>query len=205
MHTHYSVHTISLLYSESSYCSLSPPLILPQDLELEITNLPPSRRVGSVVFMTERLKEALVEECRAWKLAFGKALNQKCATEMDEVLDLFDNLMKRLCRPVKDLDDVRGHMGALAELRENEIRLDMTITPIEEAYAILNKFELYFNDGNAERVDSLTYGYSKLRAQAQLMQDHLLEIQPKFKDDLLDGVRVFTVDVGDFVGEYDLK
>ena len=69
-------------------------------------------------------------------------------------------------RPVKDLDDVRSHMAALTEIRENEIRIDMTITPIEEAYAMLNKYNILFNDGNAERVDSLPYGWKLLKQQA---------------------------------------
>ena len=49
--------------------------------------------------------------------------------------------------------------------RENEIRVDMTISPIEETYALLNKYNIFFNDGNAERVDTLSYGWKKLIAQ----------------------------------------
>ena len=41
---------------------------------------------------------------------------------MSEVLIFMDELMKRLQRPIKDLDDVRSHMSALADLREAEIR-----------------------------------------------------------------------------------
>ena len=41
---------------------------------------------------------------------------------MTEVLAFMDELMKRLQRPIKDLDDVRSHMAALADLREAEIR-----------------------------------------------------------------------------------
>ncbi len=52
--------------------------------------------------------------------------------------------------------------------RENEIRIDMTITPIEETYALLNKYNIFFNDGNAERVDTLSYGWKKLIAQVSL-------------------------------------
>lgn len=65
-------------------------------------------------------------------------------------------------RPVKDLDDVRGAMAALKEIREEQIKIDMNIAPIEESYALLNKFELAFNDGNAERVDGLAYGWKNL-------------------------------------------
>ena len=115
--------------------------------------------------MTDALKLALNTEAKNWKMAFSKALNEKCAHDMDEILDFTENQMKKLSRPVKDLDDIRSHMAALGEIRASEIKIDMTITPIEESYAMLNKYNIFFNDGNAERVDSLSYGWTKLNAQ----------------------------------------
>ena len=47
-----------------------------------------------------------------------------------------------LSRSIKDLDDVRLCMKALEEIRENQIRIDMTLGPVEEAYAILTKFQV---------------------------------------------------------------
>jgi dynein heavy chain len=136
-----------------------------QNLELQIEDMQPSYRVGSVLYLTETLKLALIQETRSWKKAYSKALNGKCGEEMDQILDFMENLMKRLSRPVKDLDDVRSHMAALSEIREAEIRIDMTIGPIEETYALLNRYNISFSDGNAERVDSLSYGWKKLMAQ----------------------------------------
>lgn len=123
----------------------------------------PTFRVGSILFFSETLRLALITETRNWKQEYGRHLNEKCAREMDDILDFFDNMQKRLSRPVKDLDDIRGHMAALSEIRENEIRIDMTITPIEEAYVMLAKYGLHHNDGNAERVDSLPYGWKLLK------------------------------------------
>jgi len=34
--------------------------------------------------------------------------------------------------------------------------------PVEESYALLNKLELTFNDGNAEKVDGLAYQWKNL-------------------------------------------
>lgn len=84
---------------------------------------------------------------------------------MDEIFSFIENLSKRLSRPINDLDDVRGAMAALKELRDAEIKIDMTIEPIEETYALLNKHELLFHDGNAERVDGLAYAWKNLNAQ----------------------------------------
>ncbi|XP_046353935.2 dynein axonemal heavy chain 5-like isoform X1 [Haliotis rufescens] len=174
-----------------------------QRLELEIEEMQTSFRVGSVLFLTDILKLALVTETRNWKHAYAKALNEKCGREMDETLDFIDSLMKRLSRPIKDLDDVRGAMAALTEIRENEIRVDMTLGPIEETYALLNRVNIFFNDGNAERVDSMAYIWKKLNTQVEVVQEHLLVIQPEFKSDLTAGVEQYIADVGSFVGDYD--
>ena len=134
-----------------------------QDLEETISEMEPSFRVGPLLFVTDPLKLALVTETKNWKHAYGKHINEKCAKEMDEILNFFENMQKRLNRPVKDLDDVRSHMAALMEIRESEVKIDMMITPIEESYMMLNKYNLFFNDGNAERVDQLSYGWKLLK------------------------------------------
>ena len=139
-----------------------------QNLETTIEEIPTSYRVGSVICLTEKLKEALIAETKAWKLAFGKALNAKASADMTDIFDFIENLQKRLSRPIKDLDDVRAAMASLAEIRESEIRIDMTIGPIEESFAMLNKYDLLFQDGNAEKVDSLSYSWKNLNTQVSV-------------------------------------
>ena len=50
---------------------------------------------------------------------------------MEEIFEFIEDTGKRLNRPIKDLDDIRIAMKALSEVRENEIRIDMEIGPIE--------------------------------------------------------------------------
>jgi dynein heavy chain, axonemal len=57
---------------------------------------------------------------------------------------------------------------AMAEIRDAEIRIDMMIMPVEEAYIMLNKYQMNFNDGNAERVDTISYGWKLLKQQVPL-------------------------------------
>ena len=47
-----------------------------------------------------------------------------------------------LSRNIKDLDDVRLSMKALEEIREQQISIDMTLGPVEEAYGLLQKFQV---------------------------------------------------------------
>lgn len=50
---------------------------------------------------------------------------------MEEIFSFIDDFNKKLSRPMKDLDDIRFAMAALKDIRQNEIRIDMGIGPIE--------------------------------------------------------------------------
>ncbi len=58
-------------------------------------------------------------------------MNTKYQTLMEEVSGCLEDWIKKLSRPLNDLDDIRGVMAALKEIRENEIRIDMSLEPIE--------------------------------------------------------------------------
>lgn len=79
----------------------------------------------------ETLKLALKVETKAWCQAYGKACNQKYKTEMDQAFEFIEDMNKKLSHAINDLDDIRHVMHALKTIRENEIRIDMGISPIE--------------------------------------------------------------------------
>lgn len=43
----------------------------------------------------------------------------------------------------------------------------MTIGPIEESFALLNKYGLHYSSHDSERVDSLTYSWKKVNSQVR--------------------------------------
>uniref|UniRef100_A0A663DRU1 Dynein axonemal heavy chain 5 n=1 Tax=Aquila chrysaetos chrysaetos TaxID=223781 RepID=A0A663DRU1_AQUCH len=180
-------------------------LCLSQQLEMQIRELPNHCVLESVDIATESLKIALIQECRSRQRTFGLALNKKSATDMDEIYSFIENVSKRLSRPIHDLDDVREAMEALKEIRENEIKIDLTVGPIEESYSVLHKYNLLFQDGNTERVDGLAYAWKNLNTQALQVEDLLLKVQPDMKTDLLSGVQKFQIDAAEFYKDYDEK
>jgi len=61
---------------------------------------------------------------------------------MNVIIAFIDDMVKRFSRPIRDLDDVRFTMKALKELREEEIRIDMSLGPIEVRFDLVyNVFE----------------------------------------------------------------
>ena len=67
-----------------------------QSVEQEIDDITPTHRVGPLLFQTDDLKLALKTEVKNWQRMYAKYLNEKCAREMDEILEFFDNMQKKL-------------------------------------------------------------------------------------------------------------
>lgn len=101
------------------------------ELDGVITLEPDVVPAGAIALSTEKLKLALCTEAKAWKVCYGRTMDHKYQTIMDEVFKSIDDWSKRLSQPLNDLDDIRAIMFTLKEIRENEIRIDMSLGPIE--------------------------------------------------------------------------
>lgn len=71
-------------------------------------------------------------------MAYGKACNNKYKEVMQKLFDFMEDAGKRLQRPVKDLDDIRFVMGALKDIRGQEVHVDMRLPEVEV------RMELYY-------------------------------------------------------------
>ena len=86
---------------------------------------------GAISLSAEKLKLSLNAETRAWIVSYGRNMNYKYQTVMEDVFKSIDDWTKRLSHPINDLDDIRSIMATLKEVRENEIHIDMSLDPIE--------------------------------------------------------------------------
>uniref|UniRef100_H0WXE9 Dynein axonemal heavy chain 8 n=1 Tax=Otolemur garnettii TaxID=30611 RepID=H0WXE9_OTOGA len=173
--------------------------------EQEIDELKPIIIVGALELHTGPMKLALSIEAKAWKMLLCRYLNEEYKKKMSDMIAFINEYLKKLSRPIRDLDDVRFAMEALSCIRDNEIQMDMTLGPIEEAYAILNRFEVEVTKEESEAVDTLRYSFNKLQSKAVSVQDELVQVQPKFKSSLLESVEVFREDVNNFAEAYELE
>ncbi|KAF4088497.1 hypothetical protein AMELA_G00083640, partial [Ameiurus melas] len=158
---------------------------------------------GFILFDIHSLKLSLTQECQAWKRTFGIALNQLASTDMSELSSFVDGMTKQLQRPISDLEDVREAMTALRKVCEAEMWIEATIGPVEETFALLNRHELQFSDGNAERIDTLIYSWKNLKELVMQTQNTLELIHPTMKAELLTGVKTFQAAVKTFYNDYD--
>ncbi|XP_022239106.1 dynein heavy chain 8, axonemal-like [Limulus polyphemus] len=174
-----------------------------EDIEITICDIPPSVSTGVVEVFTEDIKLSLSVEARGWKMLLGKYLNMTYHHKVMDIVEFISESSKKLSRPINDLDDVRSAMACLEEIRESEIKIDMMLNPIEEAYSMLVKFQLPFSKEETEQVDTLRYSFLKLLSQSTLVQNKLNEIQPKFRKELIEKVEVFKQSVKTYEEEYE--
>ncbi|NXP03754.1 DYH8 protein, partial [Thinocorus orbignyianus] len=175
--------------------------------EREMEDLKPIIPLGPIELHTGPLKIALANEAKAWKMLLCRYLNEEYKKKMTDMMSFITEYFKKLSRPLGDLDDVRCAMEALSVIRDNRIQMDMTLGPIEEAYAILNTFEIGVTKEESEGVDTLRYSFNKLQTKAvsNKVQDELVRLQPKFKSNLLESVAIFQKDVANFEISYETE
>ncbi|KAK9411910.1 dynein heavy chain 8 axonemal [Crotalus adamanteus] len=99
--------------------------------EQEIEDLKPTVSVGPIELNTGPMKLALSIEAKAWKMLLCRYLNEEYKKKMQDMISFITEYLKKLSRPIRDLDDVRFAMEALANIRDKEIEMDMTMGPIE--------------------------------------------------------------------------
>ncbi|NXL61516.1 DYH5 protein, partial [Chordeiles acutipennis] len=174
-----------------------------RDLELKIDSEPEYICVGAIALYTADLKLALKAETKAWMTLLGCRCNKKYRTEMEAIFTFIEETGKKLNRPIKDLDDIRIAMSALKKIREVQISMDSQIGPIEESYAMLNKYDLLVAKEETEKVDTLHYTWEKLLVRANEVQNELIALQPNFRGELISAVKTFTEDCAQFYSDYD--
>ncbi|NXF39619.1 DYH8 protein, partial [Nyctibius bracteatus] len=99
--------------------------------EREMEDLKPIILLGPIELHTEPLKIALAIEAKAWKMLLCRYLNEEYKKKMTDMMSFITEYLKKLSRPICDLDDVRFAMEALSIIRDNQIQMDMTLEPIE--------------------------------------------------------------------------
>uniref|UniRef100_A0A4W3JTT1 Dynein axonemal heavy chain 8 n=1 Tax=Callorhinchus milii TaxID=7868 RepID=A0A4W3JTT1_CALMI len=171
--------------------------------EADIEALSPTIVVDFIELSTAPMKMALAVEAKAWKLLLCRYLNEEYKAKLAEITAFEKEQLKNLSRPIRDLDDVRFAMESLSEIRKNEIYMDMTLGPIEEAYSILSKYDVEVEKEEAEGVDTLRYFFNKMQVKARNAQDELVKVQPKFKANLLHSVTFFQKEVSKYGKQYE--
>ena len=172
-------------------------------VEHEIVGIPEKHNIGALSLDTTPLKTSFSQEARMWKKQYAQNLHEQAKVELDEITTWIDQHKRYLTREINDLDDVRMAMGYLAAIREKETMLDWEFGPVEEKYALLNRYRVDIPKEEADMVTDLSYSWKKLKKCADDITDSLGAQQTTFRKGLIRNVRMFVVDVAQFKSDFD--
>ena len=171
-------------------------------VEEEIQRVPPVHNIGAMSIETKPLKQSLMAAAKEWKTQFAKNLHGKGKQQLQDIHDYMRETMK-LNREVEDLEDVRTVMGVLKEIRDREAEIDAIMTPIEEIYALLERYKVEVPKEETQTVSELRAGWGKMKKVAVQVGDDLSRLQVGFKRELISEVKVFVVDAQEFRDDFE--
>ncbi|NXV03318.1 DYH8 protein, partial [Cettia cetti] len=99
--------------------------------EQEMKNLKPIILLGPLELHTAPLKKALTIEANSWKMVLCGYLNDEYKKKLLDVVTFINDYIKKLSRPLNELDDVRLAMEALSTIQERRSDIDLSMGPIE--------------------------------------------------------------------------
>ncbi|CAB4063578.1 DNAH [Lepeophtheirus salmonis] len=168
----------------------------------QLTSEASTYQFGSILIDCACLKETIDMEIKQWISVYGKAMRNKYRREMDFIVAQVMDLDRKLDRPINDLDDIRIIMETQKKIRDQEIDTDMKIDVVEDAFALLARYEIQLTKEEIERVESLQYNWLQLQGKAMDVQLLLLTVQEHFQKELISNLEIFQKDCDGFVLEY---
>ena len=125
--------------------------------------------------------------------------------ELDGLYATISDLDKKLDRSINDLDDIRIIMETQQKMRDIEIDLDMKIDLVQNAFAMMVKYDLQLTKDDVEKVEGIMQVWLLCQHKAVETYVLLLEVQEQFKEELIKNVQVFQLECEAFCEAYATK
>ncbi|CUG94317.1 dynein heavy chain, putative [Bodo saltans] len=181
-------------------------------LEKEVDGITPTYNIGSLSLETEPLKAELKKKAQEWKELYARNLHTKAQRELDLLTHEMDEEERQLNQPIPEnqpipdqekLEDLRVMMNTLRTIRERESVVDAKFDPVQQQYALLQRYNVSISKEEVDRVSDLRYKWRKLRQTAEKRTDEINQMQHGFKKGLTQEVQKFGTDVITFRNDFD--
>lgn len=173
-----------------------------RELEDEIEAIAPSHRVGPLEVLTAEMKMGFLMEVKEWKNSLCRQMSDKYKVKALEISKFIDEASKDLNTPLKDMNDIRFVMTALANIRSKQVDIDVGIIPIEECYTFLGKEKYKIPEEESNRADTLRYNFNRLQTRALEMHGQICNLQENNKKKLFEAIAKFKNDLANYYAKY---
>ncbi|KAH9599603.1 Dynein heavy chain [Trypanosoma melophagium] len=176
------------------------------ELQEEIEALTPVFNIGSLALQNKPLKTDLLRKVAEWRELFSHKLHAKAQLDLDTLTHKMDEEAHQLSMPIPDqekLEDLRMLMETLQEIRDRESVVEFQFYPVQQAYALLQRFNVHLFKEEIDRVEDIRFRWRKLHELAECRSDEINYMQHGFKKGLTQEVQKFGAEVIAFRNDYD--
>ncbi|KAL7701682.1 dynein heavy chain [Lotmaria passim] len=174
-------------------------------LEEEVGALAPCFNVGSLALQNKPLQLELLQRIRDWKNVYVNKLYAQAQRQLDALTHKMEDEAHQLEMPIPDhdkLEDLRVLMNTLREIRDRESVVEFQFAPVQQAYAMLQRYTSIIPKEETDRVEDLRIKWLKLHKSAQKRSDDINAMQYSFKKGLTQEVQKFSAEVVAFRNDY---
>ncbi|CCW70907.1 unnamed protein product [Phytomonas sp. Hart1] len=175
-------------------------------LEHEIQDLPPFFNIGSMSLRNKPLKDEILLRTKEWKEMYINKLYAVSQHKLDSLTLRMEEESRQLSVNLPDqdkLEELRVLMNTLKDIRNRESLVDFQFHPIQQAYALLQRYSNVIPKEEADRVDDLRFKWRNLHQAAGQRTDEINAMQFNFKKGLTQEVQKFGTEVLAFRNDYD--
>jgi dynein heavy chain len=173
-------------------------------LDNDISSLASVVPLGSLNLRTANLKAQFKAECERWKFHYAEKLHQEVKADMENHTEMMHDLRSRLEREVKDFTSLKFVMDAQRDVREMQSWIESKFSAILEKYETVERF-LPFGTISKDEMDGksvLRTEWAKILGLSDQVQNTVNALQGGFRDDLMENVKLFKINVETFKADY---
>jgi len=159
-----------------------------KNLQSDIQAEDASHTVQFLRIDTTPIKTALVNHCQQWQLQFTGLLHHNATTELYQLHDLFVQHTEQLRHSPHTLEQLAASMQLLKDIHEGKSSIEARFAPLEESYAVLDKFDVHVQEEEKELLEHLKTEWQHyllmLNEASAMLQSKKIEMRKDLEDSL---------------------
>lgn len=148
------------------------------------------------------IQEALVRHSRQWVDQLNKQLAVKAVNELLSLHSMFTNLKQKLSQTPMTIDQLETQMKLLQELRGNLPSIEARFRPMEDSFALLDKFDIATPERERELLDGLRHEWAECQSTIERAQDTITARKVDMRKDLDDAIVAYNQQATDIRAEF---
>lgn len=144
------------------------------------------------------LKQVLLGHCEGWVQRFTDLLSRTSHQELEAILADISSASAKLAKAPATLDQLADAVSLLQQLRDERAATEERFGPLEDRYALLEKFQVSPADGDTEKLDTIPSRWAAFQLELGTVAQAQENYKENFREKLVKLVTTLVKDCADY-------